>query len=402
MTSGAVSPARSGAGIRGGSRRLVYVAVVLALGGGSAASLHAQESCEFVRGDIVQLSGESVVDLNDGVEILAYLYLGVSAPECLDAADVNDNGLVEPGDYAYLVNYLYADGPPPPPPYPDRGTDPTPGVTVPEERDARFALAIGQAAGVPSYTGIEIPLTVSADEPFTAIQAVVGYNQRDDSCPDLLVQEIRTEEGTLLSTESAEYIIAEFDNAEGLLYVAALKDFATPFWFQVASDPSFPAGDDQLLATIVVAISSCADYGFAEMEFVDGREIPNDNLTPPVVLPEAHNLVVLGDSVVRPQLGEVGGVEVRVGFIRGDANYDDHVDVSDPVFLLDYVFRGGPRPPCQDAADTNNDTRLDISDPIFLLNYLFTGGPQPSEPFPQAGVDPSDDGSGSLGCDVDA
>jgi hypothetical protein len=54
-----------------------------------------------------------------------------------------------------------------------------------------------------------------------------------------------------------------------------------------------------------------------------------------------------------------------------------------------------------DGADANNDTRIDISDSIWLLNYLFKGGPQPSEPFPQAGVDPSDDGKGSLGCESD-
>ena len=39
--------------------------------------------------------------------------------------------------------------------------------------------------------------------------------------------------------------------------------------------------------------------------------------------------------------------------------------------------------------------------PIWLLSYLFKGGPQPSEPFPQAGVDPSDDKRGSLGCESD-
>ena len=95
------------------------------------------------------------------------------------------------------------------------------------------------------------------------------------------------------------------------------------------------------------------------------------------------------------------GVAIRRGFIRGDANKDDGVDVSDPVFLIDYLFRLGAVPACLDAADSNNDTAVDLSDPIWLLNYLFQGGPQPSEPFPQAGVDPSDDGSGSLGCESD-
>ena len=40
----------------------------------------------------------------------------------------------------------------------------------------------------------------------------------------------------------------------------------------------------------------------------------------------------------------------------------------------------------------------DVTDALYLLTFLFRGGPQPSEPYPQPGVDPSDDDSGSLGC----
>ncbi|MCZ6795175.1 MAG: hypothetical protein O7J95_16345 [Planctomycetota bacterium] len=373
---------------------------LLAVAGFSRLAAQAPD-CTFVRGDLNDSDGTGVVDLNDAVDILAFLYLGVAAPECVDAADVNDNGLVEPSDYTYLVNFLFSDGPAPPAPFPEPGTDPTPDVTVPAERDDRFSFAIGRGAGIPSFTGIELPLTVSNSVEFTAIQMVLRYNQADPDCPDLLVQEIRTEEGTLLSEQSSEYIIAEFDNANGIAFIAALKDFATPFWFHVMSDPSYPTGDNQLVGTLVVAVSACADMGFSPIGFADGLEIPNNNGTPPVDLPVADNLILLGGQAVRPVLGEDGGIDVRRGFIRGDANKDDGVDIGDPVFLLDYIFKGGTAPPCLDAADTNNDTRVDISDPIFLLSYLFLGGPQPSEPFPQAGVDPSDDGSGSLGCESD-
>ena len=40
-----------------------------------------------------------------------------------------------------------------------------------------------------------------------------------------------------------------------------------------------------------------------------------------------------------------------VRFIRGDANKDDGVDISDPVFLINYVFLGGTKPPGFDAGD---------------------------------------------------
>ncbi len=361
------------------------------------------DDCEFLRGNLADLVNEGVVDLNDAVDIPAYLFTGTSVPPCPDAADANDNGLVELSDYAYLQNFLFADGPPPAEPFAAPGVDGTPGeVTVPDEPDPRFELTLGAGAGVPSHTGIEIPLTLTNDEPISGLQIVLQYNQRDEGCPDILIQEIRTEEDTMLSAASAEFIVADFDNAHGVAFIAALRDFATPFWFNAGSDPNFPAGEDQLVATLSVAIASCADMGFAPIEFADGVIVPDvpeslaDRMAP------AHNLVFQGDVAYRPVLVSDGaGVEVRRGFIRGDANKDDGVDLSDPVFLLSYVFLGGDAPPCMDAGDANNDTNVDVSDPVWLLNYLFQGGPQPSEPFPQAGVDPSDDGSGSLGCASD-
>ena len=51
---------------------------------------------------------------------------------------------------------------------------------------------------------------------------------------------------------------------------AAIKDFATPFSFQDGSDPTIPAGEDQIVALLKCGILISADQGFASMEFVDG------------------------------------------------------------------------------------------------------------------------------------
>lgn len=81
-------------------------------------------------------------------------------------------------------------------------------------------------------------------------------------------------------------------------------------------------------------------------------------------------------------------------FVRGDANDDDRVDVSDVVFGLSSLFRGGELPECLAAADTNDDGEIDVADSIWTLNYMFRGGLQPPAPFPLAGEDPTPD----LGC----
>ncbi len=88
-------------------------------------------------------------------------------------------------------------------------------------------------------------------------------------------------------------------------------------------------------------------------------------------------------------------------FIRGNANksatnQNDTVDLSDAIFILNWLFVNGSKPDCRDSADVNDDGRLDISDAIYLLRHLFVD-PQkviPS-PFPGYGVDPTPD---NLGC----
>jgi hypothetical protein len=61
-------------------------------------------------------------------------------------------------------------------------------------------------------------------------------------------------------------------------------------------------------------------------------------------------------------------------YIWGDANGDGIMDVSDVVYLLNYLFAGGPPPNPMAAGDANGDCVVDISDVVYLLNCLFVSG----------------------------
>jgi hypothetical protein len=89
-------------------------------------------------------------------------------------------------------------------------------------------------------------------------------------------------------------------------------------------------------------------------------------------------------------------------FHRGDANDDGRGDISDGIFVLDFLFSGGKAVPCADAADMNDDERLDIADPIFLFGFLFLGAPPPPPPGPPPlGCGPdSTPATGPLGCEA--
>ncbi|MEC9477359.1 MAG: endonuclease [Planctomycetota bacterium] len=82
-------------------------------------------------------------------------------------------------------------------------------------------------------------------------------------------------------------------------------------------------------------------------------------------------------------------------FIRGDANQDSSIDISDPIMVLEYLFGAGTQLSCPDAADGNDDGELNIADAVGILQFLFNNaGPLPA-PYPDAGEDPTSD---SLGC----
>jgi hypothetical protein len=61
----------------------------------------------------------------------------------------------------------------------------------------------------------------------------------------------------------------------------------------------------------------------------------------------------------------------------GDANSDGGLDISDAVFLISYIFGGGPAPNPLNMGDANCDTSIDISDAVYLISYIFGGGPAP-------------------------
>ncbi len=67
---------------------------------------------------------------------------------------------------------------------------------------------------------------------------------------------------------------------------------------------------------------------------------------------------------------------------RGNTDGDvlDAVDISDIVYLVDFIFTNGETPLCADEAnvDGNPGEDIDISDLVWLVDFIFTGGPPPA------------------------
>jgi len=64
--------------------------------------------------------------------------------------------------------------------------------------------------------------------------------------------------------------------------------------------------------------------------------------------------------------------------VAGDADGSGGVDIDDVVYLIAYIFGGGPEPvPEVCLGDADGSGGVDIDDVVYLIAYIFNGGPEP-------------------------
>jgi hypothetical protein len=170
---------------------------------------------------------------------------------------------------------------------------------------------------------------------------------------------------------------------------------------QPAAVPDAPTGDvsgssGEELSIQAVADDPEADSLFYQFNFDDGTDDtwygPYASGTSADVM---HSWADDGTYEVTVRTRDVWGatsgwsseLNVQVGggccTTRGDINgLDDGVDISDLVYLVSYMFGGGPEPACLEETNVNgDDISPDISDLVYLVAFMFQGGP-PLSPCP--------------------
>jgi len=63
----------------------------------------------------------------------------------------------------------------------------------------------------------------------------------------------------------------------------------------------------------------------------------------------------------------------------GDANTDGEINISDAVYVLNYLFVGGPAPEPMELGDANCDSKVNLTDIIYMINYVFRDGYDPCD-----------------------
>lgn len=66
-------------------------------------------------------------------------------------------------------------------------------------------------------------------------------------------------------------------------------------------------------------------------------------------------------------------------YVCGDPNADQIVNITDAVYLIQFIFNSGPSPQPLLSGDANCDGLVNITDAVYLIQFIFNGGPAPCE-----------------------
>lgn len=391
---------------------LLVTGTVSALAGGL---LVADEA--FVRGD---LNRDGQVTLADASHYYDVLFLGAGPPGCLDAADVNNDGFLDPagiGDLTLLLDWLFRTAPtmPLPGPFPLPGADPTPdGLTClaaaagrPPAPQRGFVLE-WRTPPVLKVGQKDMVSLLLATTPRAATCASIAYRVDKVALENVRVDLQSTSVPANVIFRSL--VLPSTDPDYFLLLAGAV--YVVPFGGSYAR-ASFPAAEGPVrgapIFRVLADVRAGAPLGPRKLFTPAGKEdlwvagsflhgIQNEVGSPDKDLPGGSSLAIAesdNESIISD------GEE----FFRGDANLSFSVDISDALTTVNFLFLGHARPTCLDAADSNDDGNINIADPIFTLNFLFQGDEPPPPPGPtgECHFDLTQDGLSCVkACDEEA
>lgn len=67
----------------------------------------------------------------------------------------------------------------------------------------------------------------------------------------------------------------------------------------------------------------------------------------------------------------------KLEYVVGDVNTDGIIDLGDILYLISYLYKGGPAPDPILSGDCNCDEIVDLGDVLYLISYLYKQGPPP-------------------------
>lgn len=246
--------------------------------------------------------------------------------------------------------------------------------------DPSNEMRIAPVSAFPGQKGLHVPVLATNKDPAQGFTVAAVYDPAL-----LLIHSVEFESTNISDLKPELFAVNISDDPEEPYFTAGvLLDITTPFDRRV-----IPPGKNHRIANILMDVRPNAPPGTRTV-----IELKNELGRPPL-----SNIFTVGGYSVLPILGDGGGVNIRRlpfppprFFIRGDADGNGAVNITDSILTLNYLFAGRGALDCADAADVTDDGRLDVTDAVFTLNFLFRAGNYPPPPYPEQGMDPTDDG----------
>lgn len=316
----------------------------------------------FIRGDT---NGDLQLNIADPVGTLSWLYTtGGAMPTPLDAADANDNGVVEIADATYTLIALFQGGPLPPAPFPTPGTDTTP-PSFPMAPSGNVAFALNTVMGCPGAQSL-ISMFITNNV------AVEGFSTRITYDPALLTYDSASflPIEAVLGGPPAFFTFNE--TTAGVIVGGVIPDFLNP------AGAGLQPGLNQQVADLIFDVAAPT-----------GTLIPVRFVDDAASSPPAYNMASVNGQAELAGLTD-GGIQVscmQIEYRRGDTNEDSNITITDVIFLIEWLFLGGPVSGCERTGDVNADGILDVVDIVYFLNALFLSGAPIAAPYPGCGMD---------------
>jgi hypothetical protein len=254
--------------------------------------------------------------------------------------------------------------------------------------DGRMDLAALSSGAVAVHQGQSgaVPFGAAAmiDQEDHSFSDLIAADLDADGSPDLLAADLNTS-SILIYARGAGGVLEKRDSLPlvslpNALAVADLDGDGLP---EISTASSFGRS--------VAVIPNRGKQGFGRpVEYAFGFS-PLGHRLADLDLDGALDLIVFRGNIAVLVAGRIGAPN-EGRFVRGDADGDGRIEISDPIRVLGRLFLGDPPVSCEDAADANDDGEIDLTDPIFILDRLFRGGDALPPPGPGAcGTDPTAD-----------
>jgi len=315
--------------------------------GADQAYVHAYEG-QIECGDV---DGDGQVNIGDLVYLIDYMFDGGPAP--VGDADVDECGSVNIGDAWYLVMYLFMGG-----------LAPCEGAVDCNIPTGDNSIDLGCQVLVEDPTGdsVAIPIYVTNDTPLGAISAGFVHNS-----PDIEITSVSFN-GTILPSELQRGHVVNLAANEVEI-----------FWISMFGGNLAPQTGG-LLATMWAQIPP-------------GTPEQTVDIDTSFVMPATEIVFIRAvGGQISPAYYDCGTSDIVITksqtYICGDADGSGDVDIDDVVYLISYIFTGGPPPDPLAAGDADCSGDVDIDDVVYTIAYIFSGGNAPCDP----------DGNGTPDC----